>query len=259
MSRPDLIRDLRERIGQIERSQRLEREVGRLSTGLGALDQLLPGGGLERGTLIEWLSAGEASGAATLALAVTARVLEQGGVLVVIDERREFYPPAAAGLGIPLEHTVVVQPGTTRAALWALEQSLRSRAVAVVLGWIDCLHEHAFRRLQLAAETGGSLGFLLRPIACRAAPSWAEARLLVSALPLRDVEREARSAERQVLCPPRSALHAIQGRRLRVELLHCRGGVGGGAVELELSDEADPVRVAAQLADPARKKRAVRA
>jgi hypothetical protein len=102
---------------------------------------------------------------------------------VVIDGRRDFYPPAAAALGIPLEQTVVVRPAKARDALWAWEQSLRSGAVAVALGWVETLNDRAFRRLQLAAETGGSLGFLLRPASCRAAPSWAEVRLLVRALP----------------------------------------------------------------------------
>ena len=106
-------------------------------------------------------------------------VLRQEGAFVVVDSRREFYPPAAAALGVPLERTVIVQPRNHADALWALEQSLRSGAAAVVLGWIGALPNAAFRRLQLAAETGGSLGFLLRPIGCRAQPSWAEMRLLV--------------------------------------------------------------------------------
>jgi protein ImuA len=240
--RRDLIHDLRERISRIERSERLSASsaaaAAALSTGMEGLDRLLPHGGFEAGTLIEWLYGSEASGAATLALAVTARMLDrndrgdQGGVVVVIDDRREFYPPAAADLGIPLESMVIVQPGPARAGLWALEQALRSRAVAVVLGWLGEVNDRVCRRLQLAAEAGGGLGFLLRPIACRAAPSWAEARLGVVALPSRG---------------PWQSL----GRRLRVELLHCRGGVGGGAVMLELGDEAGAVRVASPLADPA--------
>src|SRR5207249_1094082 len=104
---------------------------------------------------------------------VIARRLQTGDYLVVLDSKREFYPPAAAGLGVPLERTILVQPASASDALWALEQALRCRAVAVALAWIDALHDRAFRRLQLAAEAGGSLGFLLRPAACRAEPSWA--------------------------------------------------------------------------------------
>jgi hypothetical protein len=324
MARLDVIADLRERISRIERSERLSTASG-LSTGIAGLDRLLPGGGLAGGTLVEWLAEGEASGAASLALAVAAKVVQQGGAFVVLDGRREFYPPAAAQLGIPLERTVVVQPPSTRAELWALELALRSRAVAVALGWLGNVNDRVCRRLQLAAEAGGSIGFLLRPAACRGAPSWAELRLLVEALPLtrhsslvtrhlldgplangfngrsaplangsngRRKAGQSSRVSRHLLAggpiangsnglpPPlangdnggegvplltRSVSEgggkesgAVQslGRRLRVELLHCRGGVGGGAVVLEVGDEAGAVRVAAQLADPAPVRRA---
>src|SRR5205823_11439094 len=102
----------------------------------------------------------EASGAATLALAVAARALQQGGACVVIDGTGEFYPPAADDLGIPLERMVVVRPDNPRIALWAWEQALRCEGVAVTVGWIGELSDRPFRRLQLAAEAGGGLGFL---------------------------------------------------------------------------------------------------
>lgn len=239
-ARRELIQDLKERLRSMERSGRPERAAV-CSTGIDALDQLLPAGGLESGTLIEWLSEAEGGGATTLVLAVSARVLRAGGAVVVIDRQREFYPPAAARVGVPLERAVVIQPGNAADALWALEQSLRSRAVAVALARVEGVNDRACRRLQLAAEAGGSLGFLLRPIACRAAPSWAEARLLVRAL------------------PPRPKGRGEGGWRLQIEVLQGRGGVEGKVAELELSDEADPVRLAPPLAGAALPARASRA
>lgn len=248
VARHELIKDLKERLRAMEQSCRPSRApVG--STGLEALDRLLPARGLEGGTLIEWLGESEGSGAATLALTVAARALGSGA-LVVIDGKREFYPPAAARLGIALEQTVVVQPGNAADARWAFEQSLRCRAVAVALGWVEGLNDRVFRRLQLAAEAGGGLGFLLRPAACRAAPSWAEVRLLVRASPP--------LGSHKGLFDPIS-IQAMSGQRLRIEVLSCRGGVGGRVVELELSDEADSVPVAAPLAGPALPARAARA
>src|SRR5260370_2569818 len=226
-SRVELVRDLRDRLHQIERGRQPVGEPFYTGT---ALDQLLPHKGLAWGTLIELVTDGEGNGAATLALALTASLLQRGGVFGVIASERAFYPPGAAGLGIALDQTVVVQPNNTREALWALEQSLRSNAVAVALGWSGSLNDRTFRRLQLAAERGGGLGFLLRPVACRAERSWADARLFVEALPTRDQS---------------------SGRRLHVELLHCRGVTGGGAVELELNDEAGHVRLASGFANSA--------
>jgi len=227
-SRSDTLRELKERLIQMALSRR---KAGIFSTGIAALDWLLPRKGLAGGTLMEWLHEDAGAGAGTLALIVAGQVLQQGGAFVVMDGKREFYPPAAASLGIPLEHTVVIQPENTRDPVWALEQALRSSAVAVALGWFGRLDSCIFRRLQLAAEAGGGLGFLLRPLACQREPSWADARLLVKPL-------------------PQSGPLQSFGRRLHVEMLHCRGGFGGEVVELELSDEAGHVRVASQLAHP---------
>jgi hypothetical protein len=244
-SRAELIRDLKERLRRIERAHRPADEPA-FSTGT-PLDHLLPDKGLSWGTLLEWLSDGAGTGAATLALTVAAHIVQSGGAAVVIDGKQEFYPPAAASLGIPLENTVIVRPANRRDALWAWEQSLRSGAVAVALGWLDNLDERACRRLQLAAETGGSLGFLLRPVACRAEPSWAEARLLVEARPACGLAfaRRAASAKPQA----KNDLQPL-GRRLHITLLHCRGGAAGEAMDLELNDETGHVRLAPRLADP---------
>src|SRR5207253_5714804 len=102
---------------------------------------------------------------------------------VVIDDAGEFYPPAFANLGIPLDRTVFVRPRDARSSLWAWEQVLRCGAVAVTLGQIDAATDRHLHRLQLAVETGGGLGFLLRPPASRGAPSKAAVRLRVKALP----------------------------------------------------------------------------
>ncbi len=60
---------------------------------------------------------------------------------------------------------------------WAVEQALRSRACAAALAWVDALDDRALRRLKLAAEEGGSLGVLFRPLRCARDPSPAALRL----------------------------------------------------------------------------------
>lgn len=260
-SRLELLRDLKDHLGRIERPQSNRREI--FSTGVPALDELLPRKGLAWGTLVEWLSESEGSGAMVLTLAIIADVLGESGSLVVIDGRQEFYPPAAVGLGIPLERLVLVRPENDRDALWAWEQALRSGAVAVVLGWIDRLNDRAFRRLQLAAETGDSLAFLLRPASCRAEPSWAEARFLATGMLARRTSADlvAEFARIPILHPlhPRNSGDFRYERCLHVELLYARGGAGGAAIELEMSDEAGSVSVVSRLADSASAPREARA
>lgn len=156
-------------------------EVEVVSTGAAALDALLPRRGLARGSLVEWLSPDAGAGATSLAFAAAALACADRGLLVVIDRERQFYPPAAIAWGIDCQQIVVVRPHANQSDdwLWALEQSLRSRAAAVVWAWCDELDPQAFRRLQLAAESGGSIGMLFRPIAMRGQPSWADVQLIV--------------------------------------------------------------------------------
>jgi hypothetical protein len=191
-AKSDLLQELRERTERIACAHRRAYKTGPISTGWAPLDGLLPGGGWAGGTLVDWLAEGAGCGAMTLALSSTACALEEGGACVVIDLRQEFYPPAAAELGVPLERMIVVRPPSPRLGLWAWEQALRFRGVAVTLGEWGSVDERAFRRLQLAAEAGGGLGFLVRPMACRGEPSWAAVRLGVSAMPSGELSRRWR-------------------------------------------------------------------
>jgi hypothetical protein len=145
--------------------------------------------------------------------------------LVVIDERREFYPPAAAQRGASLDHLIVVRPDRRRDALWALDQALRCVGVSAVLCWVERASDLVLRRMQLAAVAGGGIGLVVRPTSARLAASYADLRLLVAPRPSR-----------------------TGGRRVHVEVLRCRGGAAGAAVELDIDHETGAVRLASQLA-----------
>ena len=103
-----------------------------------------------------------------------------GKALVVADPARRFYPPAAARLGVDLRRTIVIRPRDPRYTLAAVTHSLRCAAVGAVLGAFDNLPTFDFRRLQLAAELGGGIGFLLRPATALRVPSFADVRLRVA-------------------------------------------------------------------------------
>ena len=67
---PDIaavVAQLAEAVGQLQKSHR-PAGLTTVSTGSTLLDQVLPGGGLQRGSLVEWLATGPGSGATTLAL-----------------------------------------------------------------------------------------------------------------------------------------------------------------------------------------------
>ncbi|GIW78742.1 MAG: hypothetical protein KatS3mg105_0549 [Gemmatales bacterium] len=226
MNRQQTIQDLAQKLRALERTFKQASGDQLLSTGIEAFDALLPAKGIPRGTLLEWLAAGPGSGAGTLACSVASRILCQlDGACVVVDPAQSFYPPAAGRLADDLERMIVIHPSNERDTWWALEQALRCPAVAVVLGWPDRLLDHAYRRLQLAVETGGGIGLLLRSEEYRWQPSWADIRLRIEPLP-----------------------SLSQSRRLRVEVVQCRGRFSQQTVELEINDETGDVHLASALA-----------
>lgn len=211
----------------------------RTSTGCDQLDALFPERGIARGTLIEWLSAGVAGGAMWLALIAAREACRgHGGPLIVIDGRGTFYPPAAVLAGIEPGRLIVVRVNLARDESWALDQALRSGGAGAVLCMTDRLSQRSTRRLQLAVEAGGGVGFLVRPTAVRDEPCWAEVRLLVEPCPAGRIrDGDARR---------------LFGRRLAVEVLKTRGTVASELaarkrLELEIDDETGVVRAAARL------------
>ena len=220
ISSAETIAELRDRIRRLE-GARQKRGEGVFSSGCASLDRLLPEAGFASGSLVEWLAEVAGSGAETLALVAAREAAAQGGVLVVMDRQEEFYPPAAAALGIDLERTLVVRAVRFEDEMWALDQALRCPGVAAAWAAVERLDWRWFRRLQLAAEQGGGVGLLLRPARVRGQPSWSQVQLLVQ--------------------PCLSA----GPRRLRVEVTRCQGAPAGGGVEVEIDDvtgELRPVR-----------------
>jgi hypothetical protein len=241
-ARNPVIQRLRRQLRQMEQTGPRAAQTNATSTGVPPLDALLGPEAFRPGMIIEWVVEGAGSGAARLVLPSAIEALQNGGALVVIDERREFYPPAAARFGLDLERTIVVRPRNRQEAVWALEQALRCSGVAATLGWIDRLDDRAFRRLQLAVEHGGGWGLFLRPIAARKEPTWADLRWLVQPLPGSSLKKGTSS-----------------GRRVQVELLHCREGTPGRAVQLEIDDETGAVRVVPSVAAAKNLSRSARA
>lgn len=185
-----------------------------VSSGVPALDALLPRGGFVRGSFIEWIPAREGAGATLVALAIARAAYGDDGYLAVIDGQRKFFPPAAITLGVSLPNLLLVRPANNTDELWAADQVFRCAGVAAAIAWPRAVDHRALRRWQLAVEESRVLGLLVRPREALDEPSWAEARLLVHPLPSTD-----------------------NCRRWQIELVHARGGWGGRTVEVALHHE----------------------
>lgn len=167
--------DLRQRIGRLERplsSRGASRPA--LTLGVTEVDRRLPRGGLIAAALHEIAPASDtessANGAANMpaalgfAAALLGRAGNQGPVLWCRSRDRasgDLHAPGLETFGLRYNNLIVVNCSETRQLLWAMEECLRSGAVAAVLGQIHTLPGIAARRLQLAAEGGGTLALLV--------------------------------------------------------------------------------------------------
>ena len=235
------VQELRADLRRFQRALRVETRDRRVvSTGIAALDDILPDRGLQRGALSEWIASERGSGAATLALQAC-RQAQREGPLIIVDSERSVYAPAVHAAGLQLKEIVLVRPASRTDFLWAVEQSLRCSGVGAVLCRIDYLKTQEFRRLQLAAEAGTAVGVLIRPAAAHKHAGWADVRLLITPRPVTcSAAGRSRSASALAAGPP-------WHRRLEVRCVYAKGGFTDQTVELELCDETGAVRLAAGL------------
>ena len=220
-----------------------------LPLGLAALDGALPGGGLPLGALheiegerAEW-DDGVALGfcLALLARLRAAQASSAGAKTILwVSRRGDLYPPALAGQGLDPGRFLMVRAGSGSGGeadlLWAMEEGLRCRRLAAVVGEVEGLDRLAGRRLQLAAEASGVTAFALhrrfRPRRRGRDASAALSRWRVTAMQSEDIRDES----------------FIGRPRWRLDLLRCRGAAPG-SWQVEWNDAACGFSLAPALRD----------
>jgi hypothetical protein len=175
-------------------------------TGHADLDARLPGGGWPRGALSEILIEHDGIGECSLVLPALASLTEAGRRVVFVAPPYIPYPPALVAAGIDLAKIVHIDAADADTH-WTAEQCLRAGCCGAVLSWMPRADYRQLRRLQLAAETGGAIGFVFRPLAAarETSPAALRVRVLVSEsgprveiLKCRGLQRnETRDAERR--------------------------------------------------------------
>lgn len=173
-----------------------------ISTGFAALDRALPAGGWPADALVEIVTQRWGIGELSLLLPAMAELCRQRRRVIWISPPYQPYAPALVEGGVDLNYCLVLNPeDDTHDALWSVEKLLRTASCGMVLAWPKVLPGHAVRRLQLAAESGHSLGILFRTVDT---PSAAALRMRVQS----------------------------ERRLLRVDLLKVRGGTHPTTVHL---------------------------
>ena len=159
---------LREEIGAIERSGFAGPARPCLPFGIEEVDSRLAAGGLLP-ALHEAAAASPAPGddaAATLFLAAAAArfAIAQGagGQVLWALPRHDLFAPALAQAGLGPERLLYAECSTDEEVLAVMEEGVRHGSLAAVIGEADRVAMAATRRLQLAAEEGGTAALLLR-------------------------------------------------------------------------------------------------
>ena len=161
-------------------------------SGYDALAQELPGGGWPAGAVTELLLAHDGVGELRLLMPALRTLAAAGRRVAFVNPP---YLPNAAGLaaglaGLPARQLYWVRPpaATPPASrrtdmLWAAEQMLRSQAFGAVLVWLGAARPEALRRLQVLAQAGDTVVWVLRPLRVLQESSPAVLRLALSPLP----------------------------------------------------------------------------
>jgi hypothetical protein len=147
-------------------------------TGCIALDDALPTGGWPEAALVEVLISADGLGELSLLLPTLAALSSQDKPILVIAPPYRAYAPAWQRAGVRLSQLQLIE-ANGKDALWAMEQALRAGCCGAVIGWPIKADDNALRRLQVAAETGQTLGFAFRPMNAQGNPSPAPLRLAI--------------------------------------------------------------------------------
>ena len=134
-----------------------------LPFGVEAIDRHLPDGGLLCGAVHEVTGAadGAVDGAAAALFCAGIAARSRGHVLWCLTER-DLFAPALAQAGLTPDRVVFAETRDETALLATFEEALKHGALSAVVAETGKLSMLASRRLQLAAETGGTLGLLIR-------------------------------------------------------------------------------------------------
>ena len=233
---PHRIKALREQLEGITAGTGRKRDV--LPFGVADIDRRLPKGGLALGALHE--VAGGANGAVSGAAAVSFAAgiaARTGGKVLWCYTQADLFTPALAQSGLGEDQVVFFEAKDEIAILDCFEEALRHGGLSAVVGELASLSRVASQRLQMAAETTGTLALAVR--------RW---RRQVDA---KDFGNPTAAFTRWRVTETPSAPLPVRGTgrpRWFLELMRCRGGEVA-EFEVEASDAKGFIAIPSELAN----------
>ena len=155
---------LRAQIARLQTTDAASRRLTSLKFGLLAIDDLLPGHGLQSALHEAAGGDAETEHGAAAALFLAGILARQKGTILWVQERSDLFAPALAGVGLPPERVIYLQAG--RHVLAAMEEGLSPLAR---LGWLPRplrASRSPIAPVASAAEAAGILAAAPEPV-CR--------------------------------------------------------------------------------------------
>lgn len=189
-----------------------------LPVGVAEIDSQLPGCGLQRGGIHDVVGDLPAITGFLAALLGRQKAIAR---LLWITPYADLFAPGLSQLGLDHKRLVVAAARRDDDRLWAAEEGLREASINAVVAEIEDADLTETKRLQLAAEASGGIGFLIRR------------------------RRQASAALTRWLVEP---ARSHDGRATwQVTLERCRGAEAGGSWILRWDDASLSFRLVAAL------------
>lgn len=206
MSNTTIIEQLHAQLQALEHSE-VDHSKRIVSSPFTKINEWIPRGGFKLGSFVEILQDSHGIGSYALALGLARAMKESKPTWAVLDTDATFNPSVVGACGWDVQKLILVRASPQDGG-WCFAQLVRSKDIGACFWSSSSMDNMVFRRLQFAAERGGGLGFVIRPMMTLRKPCWGSLRL-------------------QVI--------SSGSNRLRLRLLHARGKPNVSRDEIEVA------------------------
>lgn len=156
-----------------------------LDSMLGPIKDAFPNQSFPVGAIHEFVCAGaeDVSSTGGFIAGIVGFLMAAGGVSIWVSASRTIFPPALKAFGIEPDQIIFVDLQKEKDLLWVMEEALRCKGLAAVVGEVGELSFTASRRLQLAVEQSRVTGLIIRQQPRYLVPTACVARWSITPLP----------------------------------------------------------------------------
>lgn len=153
--------------------------------GLGDIEDAFPGGVFPKKAIHEFITVVPEHSAASdgFIAGLLAVLMENGAACVWASTSRRLFPASLGLFNVEPERIIFMDVKTEKDVLWITEEALKCEGLPAVVAEVNNLSLIESRRLQLAVESSGVTGFILRKDENKTASTVATARWRISPLP----------------------------------------------------------------------------